>query len=89
MWDNDFRTMEHVEVDWKSRISIDPKVMGGKPVIKGRRVPVETIVGALAGGTTVARVCTAYRISEEDVLAALGYAAEMLRLERVYALPGR
>jgi uncharacterized protein (DUF433 family) len=77
------------ESGWKNRISIDPKVMGGKPVIKGRRVPVETIVGALAGGTSMERVCSAYVITEDDVRAALAYAAEMLRLERVYALPGR
>jgi uncharacterized protein (DUF433 family) len=63
--------------------------MGGKPVIKGRRVPVETIVGALAGGTSVERVCSAYRVTEEDVRASLAYAADMLRLEHVYALPGR
>ena len=77
------------KADWEARIRIDPKVMGGKPVIKGRRVPVETIVGALAGGTTMERVCEAYRITQEDVQAALSYAAEMLRAERVYALLGR
>ena len=74
--------------EWRNRVSIDPRVMGGKPVIKGRRVPIETIVGALAGGTPIERVCSAYHITEVDVRAALAYAAEMLRLERVYALPG-
>jgi uncharacterized protein (DUF433 family) len=77
------------DFDWESRITIDPNVMGGKPVIKGRRIPIETIVGALAGGTSMERVCSAYRITQEDVQAALSYAAQMLRLERVYALPRR
>ena len=77
------------DFDWESHIAIDPEVMGGKPVIKGRRVPVETIVGALAGGTSLDRVCTAFKITPEDVQAALSYAAQMLRLERVYALPRR
>jgi uncharacterized protein (DUF433 family) len=75
--------------DWESRITIDPNVMGGKPVLKGRRIPVETIVGALAGGTSMERVCSAFRITQEDIQAALSYAAQMLRLERVYALPRR
>ena len=77
------------DLDWESRITIDAKVMGGKPVIKGRRVPVETIVGALAGGTTMERVCSAYNITQEDIQVALSYAAQILRLERVYALPRR
>ena len=77
------------EFDWESRITIDPNVMGGKPVLKGRRIPIQTIIGALAGGTSIERVCSAYRITPEDVQAALSYAAEMLRLERVYALPRR
>jgi uncharacterized protein (DUF433 family) len=62
--------------------------MGGKPVIKGRRVPVQIIVGALAGGDSIEQVCQDYVLDKEDVLTALAYAAEMLRLERVYALPG-
>jgi uncharacterized protein (DUF433 family) len=74
---------------WEERITIDPKVMGGKPVIKGTRVPVQVIVGALAGGSTVAEVCEGYRVSEEDVRAALAYATEVLSQERLHALPGR
>lgn len=41
---------------WQDRIiSIDPKVMGGKPVIRGTRVPVQVIVGSLAGGMSVGK----------------------------------
>ena len=74
-------------MDWQDRIAIDPKVMGGKPVIKGTRVPVQVIVGSLAGGDTVADVCSGYAIAEEDVRAALAYAANMLSQERLHALP--
>lgn len=73
---------------WDERIAIDPEVMGGKPVIKGTRVPVQVIVGSLAGGDTIADVCSSYRVTEDDVRAALAYAAEVLGQERLHALPG-
>lgn len=76
-------------MNWEERIAIDPKVMGGKPVIRGTRVPVQVIVGSLAGGSTVGEVCDGYKVTEEDVRAALAYAAEVLGQERLHALPGR
>jgi uncharacterized protein (DUF433 family) len=79
---------EAARARWTERIAIDSEVMGGKPVIKGTRVPVETIIGSLAGGDTMDVVCEGYRITEEDVRAALAYAAEMLSQERLHALPG-
>jgi uncharacterized protein (DUF433 family) len=75
------------EWDWKKRINIDNNVMGGKPVIKGTRVPLEVIIGALAGGDSIAAVSEGWNISEEDVRAALAYAAHLLRTERLLALP--
>ena len=74
---------------WKRRIEIDPAIMGGKPVIKGTRVPVEVIVGGLAGGMTVEEVCREYRIKAEDVRAALAYAAESLSEEHLIAVSHR
>jgi uncharacterized protein (DUF433 family) len=53
----------------KNRISIDPRVMGGKPVIKGTRVPVQVIVGALAGGMSSEEICKEYRMKVEDIQA--------------------
>ena len=76
-----------MDTDWQDRIAMDPKVMGGKPVIKGRRVPLQTIIAYLAGGEDVATVCDEFDITEEDVRAALAYAANVLQDERVYALP--
>jgi len=76
-------------MSWKERIAVDPEVMGGKPVIAGTRVPVQVIVGSLAGGDSVEQVCEGYGVTEEDVRAALAYAAEVLGQERLHALPGR
>ncbi len=72
--------------DWKKRIEINPEIMGGKPVIKGTRVPVEVIIGGLAGGMTEDDVCREYRIKSEDVKAALAYAAETLAEEHLIAV---
>ncbi len=65
------------------RITLDPKVMGGKPCIRGMRVTVSVILGLLAGGHTRERILAAYPYLEpEDIDAALGYAAWRLE-ERV------
>ena len=73
---------------WQERIIVvDPRVMGGKPVIRGTRVPVQAIIASLAGGDDVGRVCDQFRLTEEDVKAALTYAAQVLANERLYALP--
>ena len=63
-------------MDWEDRITIDQRIVAGHPVIKGTRVPVKIIVGALAAGSSVAEVCEGWGIAEEDVRASLGYAAE-------------
>lgn len=64
------------------RIEVDPAVMRGKPVIRGTRVPVEQIVRECARGLTTAQVAAQYpRVTPEDVLAALAYAADYLASE--------
>jgi len=68
------------------RIMIDPRIQHGKPVIRGTRVPVARIVGGLAGGMTVAEVVDEYGITNEDVRAALSYAAVLVEEEIVYPL---
>ena len=58
------------------RITLDPKVMGGKPCIRGLRVTVGTVVGLLAAGRSVAEILQAYPyLEKEDISEALGYAA--------------
>ncbi len=74
---------------WKRHITFNDRILGGKPVIKGTRVPVQVIVGSLAGGMAVEEICREYRVTEKDVHAALAYAAEVLTEERVHALPRR
>lgn len=68
------------------RIIADPKVHCGKPVIKGTRVPVDVLVGKLAGGMTIEAVAQEYGVSRDDVLAALAYAAQSLAREEIRAL---
>lgn len=58
------------------RITFNPRVMGGKPCIRGLRVTVGTIVGLLASGQTVEDILKAYPYLEpEDIQQALAYAA--------------
>lgn len=67
------------------RITVDPGVKFGKPVIKGTRTPVEILVGKMAGGMTADAVAEAYGVTREDVLAALDYAAHAIAGEHVRA----
>lgn len=60
------------------RISIDPKVMVGKPVIRGTRIPVELIVRILAQGIQEGDILREYPcLQPEDIRAALAYAAKV------------
>ena len=69
--------------DWRSRITVDPEVLAGKPVIKGTRMAVEFIVELLANGWTIEEVLENYpQLKREDVIAALKYAAEVSRKAR-------
>ncbi|HHL39700.1 MAG TPA: DUF433 domain-containing protein [Deltaproteobacteria bacterium] len=65
------------------RIEADEKVRFGKPVIKGTRVPVDLVLGKLAGGMTYEEVMAEYDITKEDILAALNYASKHLSDEEV------
>lgn len=66
------------------RISIDPNVRFGKPVITGTRVSVDLVVGKLATGMTIDEIIHEYAIEREDVLAALQYAANLVANERLF-----
>ncbi|MCI0696691.1 DUF433 domain-containing protein [candidate division KSB1 bacterium] len=68
------------------RISVNPKVMVGKPVIRGTRIPVELIVKMMAQGITEREILDEYpRLEPEDIGAALAYASTPLskRIERI------
>ena len=67
------------------RIAVDPKIMLGKPVIKGTRLPVEIIVEKVAYGATTEDLRKDYPfLKEEDIRAALLYAAKRIANEEVY-----
>jgi len=76
-----------LQLAWKDRIAVDPDVLAGKPVIKGTRIAVEFVVGLLADGWTYEMVLNNYpQLKKEDILAALSYASEVLKEERVFPL---
>ena len=59
------------------RIEINPKVLTGKPVIKGTRLSVQFIVGLLGQGVTMEEIMEEYhRLSKEDILACLLFASK-------------
>ena len=68
------------------RITFNPKVMVGKPVIKGTRLTVEYILGLLAHGTTVAEILQEYDgLAQEDIQACLLVCCSILGKHSVYA----
>jgi uncharacterized protein (DUF433 family) len=74
--------MESVE-----RIDVNPKVMLGKPVIRGTRIPVELILRKLGEGATMEDLLDAYpRLTPDDIRAALMYASRVLSREETIPL---
>ncbi len=70
--------------DWQGHISIDPDVMVGKPCIMGTRVPVEDILQKLAADIPIPDILRDYpRVTREDVLAALAFAAASMGAEEI------
>jgi uncharacterized protein (DUF433 family) len=63
-----------------TRITVDPKQMGGVPCIRGLRIPVATVVGMLADGMTTEDILAAYPdLERDDIQEALHYAADAVR----------
>ena len=61
------------------RITLDPKVMTGKPIIKGTRLTVQFILGLLAHGSTFEEILKEYEgLTKDDILACLLYASETI-----------
>ena len=75
-------------MDWRERITVDPKVLVGKPVVKGTRIAVEFVIDLLGRGWSVEQILREYdHLTRADVQACLAYAGEVLKSERVYLLP--
>jgi uncharacterized protein (DUF433 family) len=64
---------------WQERISVDPTVCHGKACIKGSRVLVSVVLDNLAAGETPEQIATDYRLTLQDVQAAIAYAAELAK----------
>lgn len=66
-------------------ITVDPQAVHGRPVVAGTRVPVEVLVGELAGGSSFEDVMHDYHLTDEQIRAALGYVTQMLSSTTIYA----
>jgi uncharacterized protein (DUF433 family) len=66
------------------RITVNPSIFGGKPIIRGRRLAVEHILGQLAAGDTSEVLLQGYPwLEEEDIRACLVYARRLVGHERI------
>lgn len=70
------------------RITSDPAIFGGKPIIRGRRLAVEHVLDMLAAGDDPETILSGYSwLEAEDIRACLTYAALLARHERIETLP--
>ncbi len=68
-------------------IESNPKIMFGKPVIKGTRITVELILEKIANGETVDEILSSYpHLNREQILACVAFAGKSLSLETVYPM---
>lgn len=75
-------------MDQQTRITLDPDILVGKPIIRGTRLAVEFIIDLLAQGWSTDEILRNYPgISLEDIQACLSYASAVLKAEKVYAIP--
>ncbi len=67
-----------------ARIAVDPRIFGGKPIVRGRRLAVEHVLGMLAAGDTPQQIVDAYPwLEPQDIQACLVYARRVVGHERV------
>jgi uncharacterized protein (DUF433 family) len=70
------------------RITVNPQIFGGKPIIRGRRLAVEHILGMLAAGDTAETILEGYPwLEPEDIQACLVYAHRLIGHERIELMP--
>jgi len=70
-----------MDIDLLKRIEINPKILCGKPIIKGTRISVELILEKIAEGYSFNEIMKEYDIEREDIKAALFYAHEIIANE--------
>ncbi len=72
-------------MSWQERITVDPDILVGKPIVRGTRISVEFVIDLLGRGWTVDQVLEEYdHLVLQDIQACLAYASEVLKSERVY-----
>lgn len=78
---------EERPIDFSERVVVDPRILVGKPVIKGTRIPVSMILNLVAHGFTFDQIIEDYPVlTVEDIRAAILYAGARLDREQVFAL---
>ena len=81
--------MPDPETDLLARITTDPGIFGGKPIIRGHRLAVEHVLGMLAAGDTPDELLREYSwLEADDVRACLVYARRLVGHERVHLAVG-
>ena len=74
-------------MNWEERITADPNVLVGKPVVKGTRLAVEFLLDLLAQGWTQQQILENYPgLTADDLSACLHYASNVVKSERVYPI---
>ncbi|HEX4953019.1 MAG TPA: DUF433 domain-containing protein [Thermoanaerobaculia bacterium] len=72
------------EQELLERITVNPRIFSGKPIIRGRRLAVEQVLGMLAAGDSFETLLEGYPwLEREDILACLAYAHRLVGHERV------
>ena len=76
------------EQELLKRITVNPRIFGGKPIIQGRRLAVEHVMGMLAAGDTIETILEGYPwLEREDIQACLIYAYRLVGHERIELMP--
>ncbi len=71
-------------MDYRDRITANPKIMLGKPIIKGTRITVELILKKMSEGMDIEEILQAYpHLCKEDILAALAYCRAVITHEEI------
>jgi uncharacterized protein (DUF433 family) len=74
-------------MDWRDRITIDPGILVGKPVVRGTRISVELVMDLFAAGWTHEQLLQSYpTLKLDDIRACLAYASDLLHSEKVFPL---
>jgi uncharacterized protein (DUF433 family) len=73
---------------YEARVVVDPRVLVGKPVIKGTRIPVSLILNLLAHGYDFAHITADYpNLTDNDIQAAIAYAEDRINREEIKPFP--